>query len=501
MRVLVLCMAAAVCANAGVVRGVVLEHVSGRALARSRVRLEPLDASAKAIQVRSTMTGQFSFIGVADGYYRLIAARDGYFAASYGQRRPAGQGIPVLVTRDSDLFSELRMRRMGAITGRVVDDNDIGITGMAVVAYRARLPLRIGGRATTDDRGVYRIHGLHPGKYWVRTTAHVLDDGSGMLPTFGPEGREPRDARMHDVALDRDSTDADIRPKAGNLFRLRVTPRCMGGPVNITLSSETGRTMGQVGCLATYVFEGLAPGGYEVFATKQGTSDSAFTETFMDSDTGIPMQLVPQQPLGIDVVRPGGSQGTKPAVTLVGRRQDMGNAENEDSITPMAKLAPGRWEISGRVASGEFVQSIENLSRIQQRAWRSANPASATSADWFAVLVEMGLPTGVRVVVSTKAAQIMARVTWENKGVPGAPVFLWPKDEAPRRSLKGWLQAYADAEGQVRFDTLAPGEYRLLATFDITEPDEQVLEEARAPSVRIAESDRSVLDLPLWVAP
>jgi hypothetical protein len=108
------------------------------------------------------MSGQFSFLSVPDGYYRLIALRDGYFAASYGQRRPTGRGFPVHVVRDSDLFTELRMRRMGAITGRVVDDNDIGISGMPVVAYRARLPLRIGGRGTTDDRGIYRIFGLQP---------------------------------------------------------------------------------------------------------------------------------------------------------------------------------------------------------------------------------------------------------------------------------------------------------------------------------------------------
>jgi hypothetical protein len=223
---------------------------------------------------------------------------------------------------------------------------------------------------------------------------------------------------------------------------------------------------------------------------------------FLDTDTGVPMQLVPQQPLRVDVVRAGSSQGSPPAVTLAGRRQDMGNAENEDPVEiPVAKLRPGRWEMAGRAGPGEFVQSIENLRRIPQRVWRGGNPASGNSSDWFAVLVEMGLPTDVRLVVSQKAAQIAARVTWENKGVPGAPVFLWPKDEAPRRSLKGWMQSYADAEGQVRFDSLPPGEYRLLATFDITEPDEQILDEARAPSVRVSESDRSVIELALWLAP
>ena len=27
----------------------------------------------------------------------------------------------------------------------------------------------------SDDRGVFRIHGLDPGKYWVRSAGHTLD--------------------------------------------------------------------------------------------------------------------------------------------------------------------------------------------------------------------------------------------------------------------------------------------------------------------------------------
>jgi hypothetical protein len=497
MRALVLCIVGAVYAGAGVVQGVVLEHVSGRALARTRVRLEPITGPSKAIQVRATATGQFSFLSVPDGLYRVIALRDGYFSASHGQRRPTGQGVPVPITRDSDMFTELRMRRMGAITGRVVDDNDIGIAGLIVVAYRARLPLRLAGRGTTDDRGVYRIHGLQPGKYWVRTAAHTLDDGSGLLPTYGPESRDIPHARPHDVALDRDTADADIRPKAGNLFRLGISPRCENAMVDITLSSETGRRTAQTPCMGRAVFEGLAPAAYEVLMVKQASSDSAFTEMFMDGDSERTLQLVAHNPVAFEVARAGSSQGPPLAVTLTGRRQDMGNAENEDRIElPVAKLAPGTWEISGRAGPGEFIQSVENARRTYQRPARPG-----VSADWHETQVELGRPTAIRVVVSSQTGQIAARVTLDSKGVAGAPVFLWSKDDVPRRSLKGWTQAYADVEGQVRFDSLPPGEYRLLATFDISEPDEQLLDEARAPTVRVETSQRAVLELPLWIAP
>src|SRR5216117_4457182 len=92
----------------------------------------------------------------------LTAVRDGYFPAAYGQRLPIGRGTPIQVTAESDLFAELRLRRKGAITGRVLDENGVARAGVSVLAYRARLPLRSAGTAVSDDRGVFRIHGLDP---------------------------------------------------------------------------------------------------------------------------------------------------------------------------------------------------------------------------------------------------------------------------------------------------------------------------------------------------
>lgn len=115
------------------------------------------------------------------------------------------------------------MRRMGAITGRVLDENGIGLSDADVLAYRAGLPLGIAGQAVSDDRGVYRIHGLDPGKYWVRAGPQTLEDGSGLLPAFGPEALESRDARVYHVAVDTETKDVDLRPPAGSLLRLSRT--------------------------------------------------------------------------------------------------------------------------------------------------------------------------------------------------------------------------------------------------------------------------------------
>src|SRR5271168_2586691 len=200
-RVLVL-LAAAASLRAGTIQGVVLEQMSGRPLARAVVRLDPVPRSGAANQpltLRSGRSGQFVFPVVPPGFYLLTANHEGYFPAGFGQRIATGHGVAIEVTTDSTLFAELHIHHKGAITGRVFDENGVGTAGVSVLAYKARLPLVSAGSANSDDRGVYRIHGLEPGKYWIRSGAYTFDDGSGWLPTFGLAGRETHEARIHAV--------------------------------------------------------------------------------------------------------------------------------------------------------------------------------------------------------------------------------------------------------------------------------------------------------------
>jgi hypothetical protein len=172
---------------AGVIQGVVLEHASGRPVARTMVRLDPVPTPAgeqkEPVILRAGRAGQFSFGNIPPGRYILTARRDGYFPVSYGQRRAVGRGVPIDVTADSAFFAELRLRQKGAITGRVLDENGVAAQRVPVLAYRARLPLRSTGSGMSDDRGVYRIAGLEPGKYWVRParTSSTTEPGGYLL--------------------------------------------------------------------------------------------------------------------------------------------------------------------------------------------------------------------------------------------------------------------------------------------------------------------------------
>jgi hypothetical protein len=54
----------------------------------------------------------------------------------------------------------------------------------AQIVYEATRPSKMAARGKTDDRGVYRVGGLKPGRYYVRTRSRMMDEGSGAMPTF-----------------------------------------------------------------------------------------------------------------------------------------------------------------------------------------------------------------------------------------------------------------------------------------------------------------------------
>jgi hypothetical protein len=484
---------------AGTITGSVLEEASGRPLARTIVRLQAIgnasssDRPKQPLETRTSTSGAFTFPIVPDGLYSIVATRAYYFTTYYGQRRPDGQGLPVAVNHDSSLFAQIRMRRMGVVTGRVLDENDIGMTNVTVVAYRARFPLHIAGRGVSDDRGVFRIFNLDPGKYWVRTTAAILDDGAVRVPTFGPEGLETRDARFHEVHVDQETPFADLRPMAGRLFHIAGSVNCPSqATLTLTLSSELERKTLSLGCGSAYRFDGLAPGPYELFAESTTTPPFAgFVEQFFDRDNDA--VTIGTGPLTrIEVLTSGRPRGVDNVVSLMGHRQDLTEVEKDRPIPMTGTLAPGHWIMSAVVGPTQYVEDITGA---------GFGRAATRPPDAFDVMIQ-GVATRINVRVSDRAAQMEGVVLGpDSKPVAGAPVMIWAVTESARRSIGGSRQTLAGADGRYLFTGLPPGDYRIIATFDIREVDADILDYARIDTTRLAIGEKKTADLSLWIAP
>ena len=171
---------AAATTGTAAISGTVTDAVTGLPLAGALVTLARTTAMAQALpRMVTDSRGRFVFrnLPAAPNYY-LGARRFGYAYTRYGWTSPGGS----LATRDILQIGlsegqwldtvNIPLWRLGSIAGRVVDERNEPVVGVVVRAFSTvpiagQPQLAAGPLATTDDRGVYRVSGLEPGRYVV----------------------------------------------------------------------------------------------------------------------------------------------------------------------------------------------------------------------------------------------------------------------------------------------------------------------------------------------
>jgi protocatechuate 3,4-dioxygenase beta subunit len=183
-------------ASAGVsLQGRVLNAQTGEPLGKAEIRLTLARRSAEtqssSFGARTSADGAFAMDGVSPGDYFVSVSRRAYAVSAAELRgfpspRPQGRGWLVTLRAGQSLRGlEILLPPAGVITGRVVDEEGEAMTGVVLEAsqYRyiqgakALVPV---GRATTDDRGIYRVYDLAPGRYFVKAQGRSLRSRMGM---------------------------------------------------------------------------------------------------------------------------------------------------------------------------------------------------------------------------------------------------------------------------------------------------------------------------------
>ena len=490
--------------NGGVVGGVVLERQSGIPLARAKVRLDRVDLTGR-IQSDALIAGrfgQFTFSSVPDGLYVLTAMRDGYAPIAFGQSRPQGTGPAFMVNKETNLFAELRLRKLGVLTGKVLDENRLGIRHAGVSAYSVKPPFRSVANAESDDRGVYRIHGLPEGKFRVRSQPFRHDDGQPLLPTFAPEMLILRDSLISSTKLDFETTDADVTPIPGNLISVAGSVSCapnLPGYVTVTISTDTGRREARSVCQGSYQFENLAPGNYEVFGLHAEGRLAAFVEQrIFTTAKNLSLELRPLSNVELSLRDESGRTPVRtPSIVTLRRVDAAGVAETktvplEDRAA--VSLSPGWWEVAAKMQT-PYHLSGSGLS------WRPAEPRPTADPDWFEFSIMSNSQNSVVLRTSNQAGGIAGKVADKQKGVAAIPVFLWPAAPDIRRRAGGPRMIAANVQGEFRFEGLPPGAYRIMASFDYEEVDEDILATANATAVTVAPSAVARVELSPYLAP
>lgn len=490
MRAATLLLLLAECVQAGIVHGIILELSSSRPLARTRVQLLTLNSNGTLQQFSQAMTnsaGQYWFPSLPNGKYMLRATRLGFVETNFGQKRPKGPGTMIHVEGDSQMFAELRMPRFGGITGRVVDENYVGLPGVLVVAYPARLPLQIVGSAKTDERGIYRVALLPGGKYWIRNGAADLEDGSSVTPTFLPGTVDVREAKVVAVEYDADTSEQDLRPFPGKLFKL--SGRVSGCPpgelsIKVTLASDTGRKETTTSCMdGGFGFDQLSQGSYELLAESATIpTTAAWIEFRLFQDSTKYMALESKRPLQLSEQVDNAAADAK---RILLRRRDLAGETN--TFTSFEAMLPGVWDVY-----------LPPTAPVAMKSFRISPPSrdrSSTTVLAHSFEIPNNPYLNVTVQLSKNGGTVSGIVRDGKDPVPAAPVFLVPMDDKVRRLTNGTRQILSDLGGQFAFRNLPAGEYRIVSSSDVDEVTNEMLEKLQAPVVKVSEGGTANVNL------
>jgi hypothetical protein len=162
----------------GAISGVVFDAATRTPLSDALVYLSVRGRGTVGSQSRqlTDTKGRFAFVNLPAGTaYSIGTNKFGYLDGGYVSEGGPGGSLGFIVVKDGEWVQNVNvsMRRPGAVSGMVVDEQGDAVVGVLV---RVLTRLRIQGRdefaagplTVTDDRGAYRISGLGPGRYVVQ---------------------------------------------------------------------------------------------------------------------------------------------------------------------------------------------------------------------------------------------------------------------------------------------------------------------------------------------
>jgi hypothetical protein len=214
--------------SAGTVSGRVTTS-DGKPVANVGVALTPADSSPDRKAVARATTdaeGRYKMTGVAAGRYSLQTLAPIYVSPEDRTRGVFNGGKIVTVGAGEAVENiDMTLVRGGVITGRVTNAEGKPVIAERVIVTDADQPDARGSTAwavnpygfETDDRGIYRIYGVPPGRYLVSVgqdrasgTITVGPTSAQYARTFHPNATDAAQAKIVEVASGGEAANVDI---------------------------------------------------------------------------------------------------------------------------------------------------------------------------------------------------------------------------------------------------------------------------------------------------
>ena len=255
-------------AGAAVVGRVVDE--SGAGIAGAEVALDGADPAAPGIEGRTDPSGSYRLAPVAEGRYRLSAAKRGYVRAELPRPLEVSGTDPITAP-------EIELPAGGTVEGRLLGLDESEIAAVEVVA---RGPATGPGREGQILAGEqYRIYHLLPGEYLV--SAHVPRTGRQA------QGRVELEEGTASAHLDLDFEDGlrlsgRVLYQGGGLAGAETTLTGVDRPARASALTDAG---------GAFEITGIVPGVYDVGIVHPLNGLRTHRTVVMDRDQRIEVEL------------------------------------------------------------------------------------------------------------------------------------------------------------------------------------------------------------------
>jgi hypothetical protein len=539
------------------VQGVAVIAGSEDRVSNAIIELRPVgNSAAEPILAATQSNGTFLFRDVRAGRYLLIATRNGYLPAEFGQRNVQGRGVPIVVS-SAQPPSDLRivMTPTASVSGKILERSGQPIPGVSVQLVKAvyqegRRTMSVVKSMLTNDLGEYRIFWVTPGSYYVNVipppdvpapggiplvispygqpagrslwwnaanigstpAGNGLPDNEAYLPIFFPGTPEESAATLVELQPGADVRGIDIRVAPVRAWRIRgvvlngASRQPMpGAPLQLISLGPTSRVLqANADAMGRFVIPRVPSGPYLLASLAQAAGVGRLMSIEMrDSDIETNVELQPFYALS------GRVAASNPSALSVGLRLDYGISNPPQlNATP---AADGSFTLRN-VPPGDYRVFVSPI-LIPQVITRPAVPPSLQSTYVKAMRFgEIDLLNGrlrldrqpespIEITTATDPGSLNGRVL-DSRQRPsaGAMVVLMPEVERRVQRTDLFRTASTDETGQFLLEGIPPGDYRVFAwdnVADLAWRDPAFMRdyEERGRAVRIVEGTRQSVDL------
>jgi hypothetical protein len=482
----------------------------------------------QAYAASSDAQGKFMFDDLAPGRYTLSSERAGYLRTNY----TAGSSGPITVL---DLTSgqtltgiAIKMTPQAVISGKVTDENGEPYPNSRVDLSRwsyagGQKRLQPSGGAQTDAEGAFSIGNLVAGSYYVSASPQSVGQNDAIqkgsaeayMNTYYPGVTDPSGAIAIQVAAGGIARGTEIRMRKLRAYRVRgklagLAAEAVPSNTQLRLIPKDGLILRPQMFSAIlrdggFDFERVIPGVYILEANRPANASTGMARQIVTVGSAdvddvilsltpgaeITGQISTEGPAPPQTPQQPGTPGinARPAVIISSDNGGSRGQINEDGTFAIHNIMPAVYRVQVQpLPQGTYIKSIRFGNQDLMKS-----PLDLTG----------GSGGALNVILSPNAGDVSGIVHGaDGMAVVGVLVTLWTPG-IPAEGVTDFTRTTpTDANGQFKFASLAPGDYRIAAWEQIdsglsTVPEFRAKFESKAAAVKLNENAHENIEAPL----